>query len=229
MRLFTIIRNFFFCLKYPFWRNTNVWTGKFSGYDYTWYDDIPYGWRKAFGKEMSDEIKKIGKAYLKSHKGQKWKDILYWEQIKEKYGTLRLYAATIKPIEDILTKYEYLSMGYCIECGKPAEYRTLGWVEYVCNDCAKNLTFNKLKRLALDDIPELTRYNYKTMTTQYFKNERDRDEAFENSWKDAESDICYIKENKDGEYLLIAQLITSYKVDFIKEYGIDFKKLWGLE
>ena len=30
--LFRYIKNFFFCLKYPFWRSRNVWTGELGGY-----------------------------------------------------------------------------------------------------------------------------------------------------------------------------------------------------
>ena len=42
--IFRWIKNFFFCLKYPFWKSTNVWTGDSLGYSYTWYDDIPEGY-----------------------------------------------------------------------------------------------------------------------------------------------------------------------------------------
>ena len=56
MKLKNYIKNFFFCLRYPFWKSRNVWTGKFCGYSSTSYDWIPEGWRKAFGKELSKDI-----------------------------------------------------------------------------------------------------------------------------------------------------------------------------
>lgn len=161
MKLFKKIHNFFFCLKYPFWKARNVFTGKFCGYSFTWYDDIPEGWQKAFGKKLSDEIKAAGKQYLKAHKKSSWKDILQWEQIKEKYGTLRLYAATTSEIEHILQKYELLSMCYCIDCGKPVRYRTSGYIEYLCKECGeKYIKEDQLDycRVTKEDIPELCNY-----------------------------------------------------------------------
>lgn len=156
------VKNFFFCLKYPFWKATNVWTGEFLGYGFTWYDDIPEGWRKAFGKNLSNDIKEIGKKYLKTHKDKRWKDILQFQQIKEKYGTLRLYASAIEPIQHVLTAYEYLSMGYCIHCGKPAQYITEGWIEFICGYHKLVLLLNhpqvKSRRLTKKDLPRICSY-----------------------------------------------------------------------
>lgn len=41
--IFRKICNFLLCLRYPFYKSRNVWTGKFLGYEFTWYDDIPKG------------------------------------------------------------------------------------------------------------------------------------------------------------------------------------------
>jgi len=133
--IFRYIKNFFFCLRFPFWRSRNVWTGEFYGYSYTWYDHIPEGWRKAFGIQLSKDIKKAFKEDKKENKKLKWKDALYWEQIKEKWGGLRLYASASNHIYEVLDKYEELSFKYCINCGKPTEYVTSGWVTYLCGDC----------------------------------------------------------------------------------------------
>lgn len=136
---FKCIKNFFFCLKYPFYKRYNRWTGKFCGYTYTEYDQLNYGWKKAFGKQMSEDIKKAGKEYRKTnHKYVSWKNMIIFTDIKEKYGTLRLYANCIDEIQKVLTKYELLSMGYCIYCGKPAKYETSGYVSYLCEDCLMN-------------------------------------------------------------------------------------------
>ena len=134
------VKNYFFCKKYPFWKLKNVWTNEFMGYEYTWYDEIPQGWRKAFGKQLSDEILAAGKSYLKEHKDKTWDDVIHWEQIKEKFGELRLYASAIDGIDKILTRYELLSRCYCEDCGKPARYVTNGYVVYMCEDCAKKAT-----------------------------------------------------------------------------------------
>ena len=54
------------------------------GYGYTWYDDIPEGWRKAFGKQLSKELKK------KKKKDNQLKTFRF-SQIKEKHGSLCIY------------------------------------------------------------------------------------------------------------------------------------------
>ena len=173
MKLKNYIKNFFFCLKYPFWKSRNVWTGKFCGYSSTFYDWLPDGWRKAFGKELSRDIKKAGKLSRKRLKKYlSWKHMLSWHDIKSKYGTLRLSASATEEIQDVLHRYEILSMGYCWKCGKPARYVTSGWVEYLCEDCFKsrlvfgnrdcNQSLNqelKDQRLTIDDIPKI--YEYK--------------------------------------------------------------------
>ena len=132
MEICKYIYNFFLCLKYPFLRARNVWTGKKLGYRYTWHDDIDKGWKKAFGKDllrdMKIALKKTG--ILKKYR---------ITQIKEKYGTLRIYdAGGNDEIWGVIQKYELLSMCYCMNCGKPVRYMTKGWVGYYCEDCIKH-------------------------------------------------------------------------------------------
>ncbi len=163
MKIITWVKNFFFCLKYPFWTLRNVWDGKFIGYSSTWYDSIPEGWQKAFGKQLSQDIKKAGKATRKRLKKHvSWRKMLSFQQIKEKWGELCLYASASREIREVLDYYEYLSLGYCIYCGKPARYKTRGWVTYVCEECydRKSLivdeALKKENRLNKQDIPKLT-------------------------------------------------------------------------
>lgn len=127
--LFVRIKNYFLCKKYPFIRARNVWTGKPCGYGFTWYDEIPTGWRIAFGKQFLKELKQCLK------KNHELKDFRF-HQIKEKFGELCLYCggATEETLA-LLHKYEMLSTKYCIYCGKPSEYETQGWIEYLCEDC----------------------------------------------------------------------------------------------
>lgn len=140
------IKNWFFCKKYPFWRARNTMTGKRLGYSFTWYDCIPEGWKKAFGEQLSEDIKKAGKESRKKNKHHlKWKDMLVWWQIKEKWGYLCLYASATEEIRDVLDTYEDLSSQYCINCGEKTSYVTDGYVEFLCDSC-----FNKyLDRLNL--------------------------------------------------------------------------------
>ena len=73
------IKNFFLCLKYPFLKVRNVWTGKFCGYNGTYLDWIPHGWKKAFGKQLCKDLRK---ALIKDKNLYKFR----FSDIKEKYG-----------------------------------------------------------------------------------------------------------------------------------------------
>lgn len=123
------VYNYFLCKRYSFLKCYNVFTEKFIGYSTTWYDDIPAGWRKAFGKELLKELKKTLK------KNQELNTFRF-TQIKEKYGHLCLYhAAATYETSKVLEKYETLSEKYCIHCGRKAEYMTEGWITFVCEKC----------------------------------------------------------------------------------------------
>ena len=96
---------------------------------YTEMDAMDYGWRKAFGKEMlrevRNELKRSGK--LRSYR---------IAQIKEKWGGLCWYdAGGTKELFDILRKYESKSYCTCISCGRPAKYRTVGYILPYCEKC----------------------------------------------------------------------------------------------
>lgn len=97
-------------------------------------DEMPKGWREAFGLQMCEEIKQE----LKKHKGALRRYRIL--QIKEKFGGLRWYDAwsTDKILNDIIPKYKAISFKTCINCGKPAEYISRGWISPYCSDCAKD-------------------------------------------------------------------------------------------
>ena len=42
------IKNWLLIKKYPWLQQKNAWTGESLGYEFTWLDDMPQGWRKAF-------------------------------------------------------------------------------------------------------------------------------------------------------------------------------------
>lgn len=110
--------------------------------EYTAFDSIPKGWRNAFGLQMCEEIKKA----LMQHGGIK--SLLSYKilQIKEKFGSLRWYDAySNQEIMNIIDKYEDISYNTCIVCGKPAKYRTSGWICPYCEDCVpKNLIYKEI-------------------------------------------------------------------------------------
>ena len=139
--------NFIRCKIYPFWAIIDYDTGKPFDYKFTWYDDIPMGWRKAFGKQLSKDLKK---ALIKSRDLYNFK----FTQIKEKYGTLCLYNnGCTKEVSDIIQYYEDLSMCYCINCGKPSRWVTEGWISYLCDNCAQKIAAEGRRRIDVDDIP----------------------------------------------------------------------------
>ena len=170
--IFRFIRNYFRCKRYPFIRSRNVWTGKPCGYGHTWYDAIPYGWRKAFGKKFLKELK------IALKKEGRLKEFRFHD-IKEKWGELCIYHNGVgKYSEYVINKYEILSLGYCINCGRPVRYVTEGWVEYICEHC-KNKSFYKdaknCQRLTKDDIPYSIQYDKNGQTKIDYKEKYDID------------------------------------------------------
>lgn len=71
------------------------------------------------------------------------------DQIKEKFGSLRIYHHFEESEFDIVKKFnrnqeysngaidfaEYMSFFICEDCGKPGKRRTIGWVRVACDDC----------------------------------------------------------------------------------------------
>lgn len=136
------------CEKYPFLIPTNRWSGKkittkepgfWPGspdaipeydYEYTELDEMPDGWRIAFGEEMMDELK----ADLETVPNGI--DNFRITQIKEKWGFLHFYCNGLTEHGwKIVSKYEELSKRICVICGKPATRVTTGWISPFCDDC----------------------------------------------------------------------------------------------
>ena len=129
------LKNWILCGKYPFLIPRYEWNGEIiEEYDYifTYLDDMPDGWRKAFGEMMCEEIKQelVRCNYLNKYR------IL---QIKEKYGELRWYDNGT-PIDckvpEIIDNYSMLSQNICIICGKPdVPIINNGWISPYCKKC----------------------------------------------------------------------------------------------
>lgn len=131
------------CNKYPFlrWYGSPLYAGYSEDgeldYSYTWEDELPEGWRKAFCPKMWDELKEI----LEKHN---YLNEFRFTQIKEKWGCLRIYdngapEEAYNEIEAWEAKYEELSEKFCIQCGKPAKYISIGWISPWCENCVKEI------------------------------------------------------------------------------------------
>lgn len=99
---------------------------------YTKFDEIPEGWRNAFGLQMCEDIREA----LLNEGGKELLNSYQIMQIKEKFGTLRWYDLSApKSVHDIIDKYEALSYHTCVNCGKPATKISTGWICPYCDDC----------------------------------------------------------------------------------------------
>lgn len=121
-----------------------------------WQDNLDPGWLTAFGENLFREIKDCLVKYG-------FLDYFQIHQLKEKWSELRLYygfytnklsAAGIstvprelyKKLDEIIDKYGDLSCKTCCVCGKPARYRTLGYILPYCEDCIKpNWRYKEIK------------------------------------------------------------------------------------
>ena len=133
-----IILNKNLCEKYPFLVPRNRFSGEVVenyDYSYTELDEMPDGWRKAFGEQICEEIQReLNKLPDKDRLSYR---IL---QIKEKFGYLRWYTnwSTIG-LDNIIRKYEQISERTCIKCGAAATKISNGWISPWCDECAKEV------------------------------------------------------------------------------------------
>lgn len=135
--------NRWLCYKYHWLIPHNRYTDEeLLNYDYTYteLDEMPEGWKKAFGEQLCEEIEKLLEEV-------NYQDKYRITQIKEKYGELCWYDNGVpKQIYDrfleIIHKYEKLSHKTCIKCGKPATKISTGWITPWCDDCAKSIHDN---------------------------------------------------------------------------------------
>ena len=134
------------CKRYPFLRPRNrfddiimwehpKWDWRYQRpYEWTELDIMPDGWRKAFGKQMCEEIRNV---LIENNYLYKYRIV----QIKEKYGSLRWYDwGGPQKVQDIIDKYEHISARTCIRCGRPATKISTGWICPFCDKCADKLS-----------------------------------------------------------------------------------------
>jgi hypothetical protein len=94
--------------------------------------EIPDGWYPLFF-QMCNDIKAV-----LEKEGAKALEDFYFFQVKEKYNQLRCYHTGSKEIDDIISKYSYISRYVCTECRKPAIFETSVYLTSFCNDCWKD-------------------------------------------------------------------------------------------
>lgn len=132
---FIIPRNYILAKRYPWIITTKDLKWYEGKYRYTIMDDIPTGWRKAFGLQLIADID----MHLKENNIIDY--VVY--QVKEKWGELRWYDNCSAEIyRDIIHKYEVKSRDLCIHCGKVATRFTKGWITPVCDKCTKKHKLN---------------------------------------------------------------------------------------
>jgi len=125
------------CERYPFLIPWNRWSGDpvpDYDYSYTELDNMPEGWRRAFGLRMCEDLRN---ALIDDNDLYRWRIV----QLKEKYGELYLYYnghKTGSTVPMIIDRYAKLSMRICIRCGAPATRMTTGWVSPYCEKCCPN-------------------------------------------------------------------------------------------
>ena len=133
------LRNKKLLKRYPFLVPVDLWFKKIPTkrhkYDFTMYDDIPKGWRLAFGEDL---LKSIRDTLIKDKVSL---NALWFAQVKEKYGSLRIYIAgdipyaTYEKVNRIIDDYSHISEYCCIICGQPDVGSMSGWITPICKKC----------------------------------------------------------------------------------------------
>lgn len=107
----------------------------------TEWEALDFGWQVAFGEQLLEELDAA------IHKSGGWKLArkIRIEQIKEKFGMLRIYLNySNDEIDAVLDKYEDISYHTCINCGKPASKLSKGWICPYCDDCCPTEYFTPI-------------------------------------------------------------------------------------
>lgn len=140
--------------RYPFLAYENIDYSEQA--DCTILDEMPIGWKIAFGEEMCEKIrqalieenkkeeyteeklKEMADLYGIEFKNDKIDLLHIWkiEQLKEKFGEMRLYPNFFnEEIRNIINDYSIKSWHTCCMCGKPAMWESTDWICPYCDDC----------------------------------------------------------------------------------------------
>ena len=183
--------------KYPFLIYRNIYTGEktYSGEEES--ENLKYnyytvwnrtGWKKVWLNYLKHVFYLYDNVWTEDEK-----KAFSFLQIKEKYGSLRIYTSFTDSRYNLEVIAEMLSEWTCISCGKTPRnkegkriiWRTTGWICPYCEKCAKkeiagNQELSEEDKETLDSIKEV---NDGFKTHRYSKDEEI---------------ITHYKETKDG-------------------------------
>lgn len=143
--------------KYPFLEDYGVYTYAEAGNDFV--DDVPPGWRPVFF-EMCEEIK----TFLENENINP--KLLVFDQVKEKFGELRIYhhfnedeedggqdvpSFVKESVSDIIDSCCSKTKDICFKCGKAANWLSTGWILPHCTKCATEWNDNANQRYGKDE------------------------------------------------------------------------------
>ncbi len=160
---------------YPYLQPRNVWTGKIADdYNYKYIKgeyDLPPGWFKLFLLYCKNIKPLLVQANML--------DTFQFSQIKEKYGSMRLYTSGYPDSMRIITHlYESYSKQICHRCGQLAQYESLGWIYPWCKECVdlcpyQRTKIHKRKHLTIEtynpmrDTTQITNYTFRYLNREY--------------------------------------------------------------
>lgn len=167
----SIKKNKELCKRYPFILPKNVWTGELDpeyDYSFTLWDELGPGWSEAFGdiylEELGEELKRTN-----------FFDYFFILQIKEKYGSLRVYSnGAPSSVHDLINKYESISSHVCYYCGEldVPILDVFGWYLPICKHCYETQVEQIRKRYGKDFHWHAPTYE-RLIEQAYNENERD--------------------------------------------------------
>lgn len=136
-------QNYKLCIKYPILTPHNRWTGDVRDdymYEYTELDQMPTGWRIAFGEQWAADVQAVI-----NKMSEEERDKVCIMDIKEKYGLLcQYFNYYTDELDEVINKYTRLSKRTCIHCGAPATKISMGWISPWCDSCAEKIPYKMI-------------------------------------------------------------------------------------
>ena len=163
-KIVNILKSIYLQIRFPFLRKDTRAIPR-----YTWYDEIPIGWRKRFGLQLCKELKKALK------KDKQPLNSLKFTNIQEKWGCLRIETPFEPSITELLHtsrviyKYEYISRYVCINCGDDATLHSIGKLHSYCYKCFPT---NKIFRY-INDVYDMHDYSIEKQNKDLAEKERE--------------------------------------------------------
>lgn len=116
--------------KYP-WVRFCSWDGEMISDANIFIHSFPKGWYKAFGELFLEDLNKVitDECLI---------DTFAFEDIKEKYGSLRVYTnISNKRVNEVIDTYSAISQNVCVMCGKidVPMLDKLPWISPYCEEC----------------------------------------------------------------------------------------------